>query len=413
MRLSHGLMLVALLAVLAACSESRSPAAPWAGSYRAVLTLPGGELPFGLELAEESGKPVATLVNGAERIRVTEVAVQDSVVTMSMPGYNNQIVARYADGALSGTLTMVKTGGRNQAIPLTATRGQNYRFFAEPLPPGGDVDGRWATTFTDDDGESYVAVGEFQQRGNVVTGTFLTGTGDHRFLAGELREGQLYLSSFNGGQVYLYHATLSADGALAGEYWSGLRWHERFAARRDETATLGDATSVTAMRDTNARFDFTFPDVSGQLVSLSDERYRGKVVVVTIAGSWCPNCNDGPAFLAPSYREHRDQGLAVFGLMFEQFDDLASASKAVRRFQVKYDIGYPLLIAGVTSDDDPEKKLPQLNGVYGYPTTIFIDRKGKVRRIHTGFSGPATGIHYTELTREFDQIIRELLAEKG
>jgi len=167
------------------------------------------------------------------------------------------------------------------------------------------------------------------------------------------------------------------------------------------------------MRDPQARFDFTFPDVTGQAVSLSDERFRGKVVVVTLAGSWCPNCHDEAAFLAPYYREHRDEGLAMFGLMFEQFDDLASASKAVRRFQLKYDIGFPLLIAGVTSDDDPEKKLPQLNSVYAYPTTIFIDRKGKVRRIHTGFSGPATGIHYTELTREFDQIIRELLAEKG
>ncbi|HEV7633379.1 MAG TPA: TlpA disulfide reductase family protein [Steroidobacteraceae bacterium] len=403
-----------LTLLLTSCSRDTTPtAAPWAGSYRAVLTLPGGELPFGLELAEESGRPLATLVNGAERIRVPEVLVQGSQFTLSMPGFNNQIVARYADGTLEGTLTMVKTGGRNQAIPLKATRGKDYRFFADALPAGGDVAGRWATTFTDDEGTSYIAVGEFQQRGHIVTGTFLTGTGDHRYLAGELREGQLFLSSFNGGQVYLYHATLAADGGLAGDYWSGLRSHERFVARRDETATLGDTTSVTAMRDPQARFDFTFPDVTGQAVSLSDERFRGKVVVVTLAGSWCPNCHDEAAFLAPYYREHRDEGLAVFGLMFEQFDDLANASKAVRRFQLKYDIGFPLLIAGVTSDDDPEKKLPQLNSVYAYPTTIFIDRKGKVRRIHTGFSGPATGIHYTELTREFDQVIRELLAEKG
>ncbi|MEP7312007.1 MAG: hypothetical protein ABI859_05455, partial [Pseudomonadota bacterium] len=238
-------LLTVLLAglLLASCSRDTGPKVPpWAGSYRAVLTLPGGELPFGLELVEEAGRPLGYIINGTERIRVPEVMVQGPAIKLSMPGFYNQIDARYADGKLTGTLTMVKTGGKNQSIPLLATRDQNYRFYDTQQAPGGDVSGRWATTFTDDEGGSYIAVGEFQQSGHVVTGTFLTGTGDHRFLAGELREGKLYLSSFNGGQVYLYHATLDPDGGLAGDYWSGLRWHERFVAHRDEAASLGETT---------------------------------------------------------------------------------------------------------------------------------------------------------------------------
>ncbi|MGC4029116.1 MAG: TlpA disulfide reductase family protein [Steroidobacteraceae bacterium] len=406
-------LLLAGTALLTACARGPAPeAAPdWTGSYRATLQLPGGELPFGLTIRRDGERLTAEIRNGEEKLQVDEVSVADGQIHLALPGFENTLTARRENGELKGELFFVKARGRNQHIPFTAEPGEP-RFFATPAAPGGDVSGRWAVTFTGDSGDTSIAVGEFRQQGSDVTGTFLTPTGDFRYLTGELREGQLYLGTFNGGQAFLFHAALSPDGnALDGEFWSGLASHQRFAAHRDASASLGDTTQKTALRQPAERFNFTFPDLDGHPVSLTDPRFAGKVVVVTLAGSWCPNCHDEADFLVPYYRAHRDAGLEVIGLMFEQFDSEPEARAAVARFRDRKAVPYALLIAGISPTDDAATKLPQLNGVFAYPTTLFIDRKGKVRHIHTGFSGPATGEHYTALTQDFDQRISALLAE--
>jgi thiol-disulfide isomerase/thioredoxin len=409
---------VLLLAASMLTSCARGPEALPSGTWRVVLQLPGGELPFGLEVAEaERGgqaHPPVHLLNGPDRIRVDEVSVAGNRVTMLMPGFKNRIDATLEGDLMRGTLTMVKPGATEQKIPLTARRGQAWRFTplsAAAGAPGGDVGGRWAVTFVDQDGKSTTAVGEFRQDGAAVTGTFLTSTGDHRFLAGELRNGTLRLSKFDGGHPFLYEAKLADDGTLSGTWWSGLAWKETFTARRDENATLGAAEQATQMKTGTTSLDFRFPDLGGVYVSLSDPFYAGKVVVVALAGSWCPNCHDEAAFLAPLYKEYRGRGLEVISLMFEQFGDFERAAEATHRFRTRYGIDYATLIAGISDKDDAASKLPQLNGVFAFPTTIFIDRRGQVRKLHTGFSGPATGRHYDTLTADFRGTIEQLLAE--
>jgi thiol-disulfide isomerase/thioredoxin len=132
-----------------------------------------------------------------------------------------------------------------------------------------------------------------------------------------------------------------------------------------------------------------------------------------VAGSWCPNCHDEAAFLAQLYREHRAQGLEIVSLMFEHFGDFTQAANATRRFRKSAGIDYVTLIAGTSDRDEAAKALPQLTGVFAFPTTIWVDRAGVVRKIHAGFSGPATGTHYTDLTREFTDFTLELLAPTG
>jgi peroxiredoxin len=424
----HGLKVAgaaaALLLAVAGCSQREptaatsqsAPPAGFEGQYRAVLQLPAGELPFGLEIATRDGRSVAWLVNGSERLQIDDVTIADDKVEMTMPGYQNRLIATRDAVGLRGSVTLVKLKGEKHVIPFTATRGARYRFFASQggiaVQPA-DVTGRWATTFTDDAGASYPAVGEFTQQGDQVNGTFLTPTGDYRYLAGNLKGNELYLSTFDGAHAFLFRATLDPGGALTGDYFSGLTYHEKFTARRDAAASLGKAESATRLKTGRDRLDFSFPDVDNRLVSLHDARFRGKVVVVTIAGSWCPNCHDEAGFLAPYYLANRERGLEVVALMFEQFGDFASASEAVKLFQKQSGIRYPMLIAGIHDTDDVASKLPQLEKAYAFPTTLFIDRKGKVRRIHTGFSGPATGEHFVRLKQDFDATISQLLGEKA
>jgi peroxiredoxin len=394
-----------LCLALGACARVSSPTL---GTYRAVLDLPGGEAPFGLDVVEEEGKLVLYLVNGDERTRVTDVRVHEKELTARFPGYENFLRARLFRKRMEGEVVLIKTGGKQQVIPFRARHGQAWRFFEKSTTDNADVSGRWAVTLIED-GRTTRAVAEFTQKHDVVTGTVLTPTGDHRFLAGQVRDDELRLSTFAGGLAYLYVLRVDTEGNLVGDLWQGLTSHARVRAHRDPDAQL-PGEERTQIK-TNERFDFTFPDAQGRPVSLSDERFRGKVVIVTIGGTWCPNCHDEAGFLVPFYREYRARGVEIVGLMFERHGDFERAAQAVRRFTRDLDIPYPLLIAGISDSEEASKSLPTLTGIYGYPTALFIGRDGTVRKIHTGFAGPATGAHYERHTQDFIQTIETLLNE--
>jgi thiol-disulfide isomerase/thioredoxin len=381
------------------------------GHYRVVLSLPGGELPFGLELKREGTTPVAYLLNAQERLRCSEVTIKGSHVEIQMPGFMNRIIADASDGSLKGELERTRPGAELQHIPLSAHLGDRYRFFPTPAPQPAKIAGRWAVVFVDaGDGSKEKGVGEFSQTGDHVTGTFLAETGDHRYLEGQVRGDELFLSVFDGSHVFLYHAKLSGTGILQGDWWSGLTGHETWTGIRDEHAALPDAYAMTHMKDPGKPFSITFPDQTGKVTSLDDPRFRGKVLIVTLAGSWCPNCHDEAAFLEPFYREYRAKGVEVVSLMFEYFGDFPRAADATIRFRQHYGIDYTTLIAGISNKDDASKRLPMLDRVVAYPTTIFIDRTGHVNKIHTGFSGPGTGAHYDALVHEFRAEVDRLLA---
>ena len=415
-RLVLGLGVAAFL--LAACHQADAPAPAAAsgndvkmGIYRVVLTTPGGELPFGLELKQQDSHPVGYLINGEERLLLSDVKITGSHLEIAMPGYENVLKADAVGNELHGEIFLVKLNDKNQHVPLRATLGDTYRFFGQPADGNADVSGRWAMQLIDDSGAPEAVVGEFSQSHDVVGGTILTSTGDHRYLAGQVKGDELYLSTFDGAHVFLYKAKIAADGSLEGDWWSGLAFHEKWIGRRDAAAQLPDAYGVTAMRTGVKNFDFAFPDLSGKTVSSKDPQFRGKVLIVALAGSWCPNCHDEAAFLAPLYKDYRDKGLEIVSLQFEHFGDFQRAAEATQRFRQHYGIEYTTLIAGVSDKDEAAKKLPMLKSFVAFPTTVFIDRKGNVRKIHTGYTGPATGDHYVQFVNEVKTTLDQLLAE--
>jgi peroxiredoxin len=381
------------------------------GTYRVVLQPPGGELPFGLELKQQDSHPVGYLINGPERLLLSDVKITGSHLEIAMPGYENVLKADAVGNELNGEIFLVKPNDKNQHVPLHATLGETYRFFDHPVSDNADVSGRWAMKLIDDSGAPEAVVGEFSQAHDVVSGTILTSTGDHRYLAGQVKGDELYLSTFDGAHVFLYKAKIAADGSLDGDWWSGLAFHEKWIGKRDAAAQLPDAYGVTAMRDGVKTFDFAFPDLSGKTVSSKDPQFRGKVLIVALAGSWCPNCHDEAAFLAPLYKDYRDKGLEIVSLQFEHFGDFQRAAEATQRFRQHYGIEYTTLIAGISDKDEAAKKLPMLKSFVAFPTTVFIDRKGNVRKIHTGYTGPATGEHYIQFVNEVKSTLDQLLAE--
>lgn len=405
-------ILTGLLVTIAACD--RPVDEPRTGRYRATLQLPGGEAPFGMEVSKENDSFVLYLENAAERTRVGNVTLADGELTAVFPGYENSLQARLYADRMEGSVTLIKDRSQEQVIPFHARLQEQgaatYRFYKEPLTDNADLAGRWEMTLTSD-GKSSAAVGIFEQQHDRVTGTVMTPTGDHRFLEGQVHGEEAQLSTFAGGLAYLYKMKVNRHGELVGEMWQGLASHSTLTARRNDNATLEGQEPSTQLKDEASRFDFTFRDLDGNEVSLHDEKFRHKVVVVTLGGSWCPNCHDEAEFLVPFYREYQPKGVEIVALMFERHGEFERAAHAVRGYRKDLGIEFTTLIAGVSDTDEASKALPTLTGIYGYPTTIVVDRAGTVRDIHVGFSGPATGRHYEQYVAEFRGLIDQLLAE--
>ncbi|HXH39903.1 MAG TPA: TlpA disulfide reductase family protein [Thermoanaerobaculia bacterium] len=408
--------IASLLFVLAACHHAEPPSA--AGTWRAVLTSPGGELPFTLRIVRDGAALRAVIVNGSEQAPASSVDVHDASLTIRFDVYDSAINATFADGgnALTGAWTRTVPAGICR-MAFRATRGEQPRF----LPAAsagtaslGDVNGIWKAEFTDSDGVS-PARGEFHQDpgSSRVTGTFLTPTGDDRYLEGSFEDGILRLSTFDGAHAFLFQARASRDGRLAGDYWSRDSYHATWTATRsdDAGATLPDGWKDVGLTNTEGRFRFSFPDLAGKPVALSDERFRGKVVLVNIFGSWCPNCNDEAPLLVAWDRTYRHRGLEIVGLAYEFTGNAARDREMVRRFANHYGITYPLLLAGVSDKRKASATLPDLTRVLAYPTSIFIGRDGNVKKIYSGFAGPGTGKHFDALRTEMETLIESMLAE--
>ena len=420
-RPSVSLSLWICLVTLGACSgpepaSEETAETPLAGTWRAVLESPGGELPFGLRITDSGGELAAVALNGEEEAPFSSVERNGDEVVLHFSWYDSEITARIDDDRLTGTWRKTAPG-QDSSLPFSATRDETARFLPEASSgeTGGssDIGGVWAVEFSDEDGTE-PARGEFVQVGERVEGTFLTPTGDYRFLEGSFGNGRLRLSTFDGAHAFLFVAETLEDGSLRGDFWSRDTYHATWTARRHEgeEAILPNSWELVGLTNDEGSFRFSFPDLDGQTVSLEDPRFDDKVVLVNVFGSWCPNCNDEAPFLAEWARRYKERGLEVVGLAYEFSGDPDRDREMVRRYGDRFGIEFPLLLAGTSDKQAAGETLPDLTSVVAFPTSIFIDRQGKVRRIHSGFNGPGTGDHHEQLLAELEGLIEELLEEE-
>ncbi|WP_187263882.1 peroxiredoxin family protein [Pontibacter beigongshangensis] len=397
---------------ITSCSSSTSDdKAVAAGSWRAQLSTQGQQIPFIMEASEQNGKTVLYLVNGEERILLDDVQQQGDSLRIGLHIFDADLIVKVEGEKMAGRL--VKHDAPSYyGIPFTATHGQSYRFSENPAPATYNYAGKWEVTFSDKEGKTTQAVGLFEQNENYLTGTFMTTTGDYRYLEGEVAGESLALSAFDGNHVYLFKAAPADSSTINGEFYSGITGYRTWTATRNENAALAHADSLTFLKPGYDELAFSFPNIDGKEVSLSDPKFKDKVVVVQLLGTWCPNCLDETNYLAPFYKKNKDRGFEIIGLGFERNPEFEKAAARLRKMKDRLDIAYELLVAGPADGKAAAAALPALNHVMSFPTTIIIDKKGKVRKIHTGFSGPGTGQYYEDWVEDFNRTIDKLLAEK-
>ena len=407
---------VTTLALAALAATWAQAPSPFAGSWRAVLASPGGDLPFTLRISARGEGLAAHAVNGAEQAAADSVRVDGRRIVVRFDVYDSEIAAELQPDGRTLLGDWSKAGKRVLAFSA-AVRDERRFLPASPTSQSRDdgpaLSGAWAATFGTGE-RAQAARGELQQQGERVSGTFLTPVGDHRYLEGEFRGGVLRLSRFDGSAASLYVARRQPDGSLEGQLFRGAGAPQDWTARRIEAAGadgLPDAFAAAGLSNSEGRLRFRFPDLQGQPVSLQDERFRGRVVLVNIFGSWCPNCNDEAPLLREWGQRYSGRGLAIVGLAYEQTGDPDGDRRAVQRFAKRHALEHTLLLAGVSERKAAAATLPDLTGLFAFPTTIFVDRSGHVRKIYSGYAGPATGEHHARLVSELTRTLEELLAE--
>jgi peroxiredoxin len=408
---------VVALSIFFSCKGEKQPSLLKTGSWRGVLTFNDSTdliLPFKFDVTvgAQNEKPVfITIFNGEEKIRVDEIQFTNDSIFIRMPVFDSEFRCRLeGDSSLTGNWINHARTEKN-VIPFAATFGETDIYGCPDFDDSFDFNGKWKCVFRPTMPDSSYAIGDFKQIGKNATGTFLTSSGDYGYLQGCAFGKYMLLYNFDGAHAYIFHAEIiSEDSMIWGEFYSGLHHHSTWIAWKNKNFQLPHPDSLTGLKENHSPINFNFTNTEGKTISLADERYKNKAVIVQIVGSWCPNCKDETQMLTDFYNQYQSQGLEVIGLAFEKTSDAEKAKANVLRLKNRFHSNYEFLISGYPPKE-AEKALPFLNRIAAFPTTIFIDTKGVVRKIYTGYDGPATGKAHEKLVHETDAFIRQLLSE--
>jgi thiol-disulfide isomerase/thioredoxin len=369
------------------------------------------ELPFNFEVVYDNDTLFHIVIHNAdERIKVTDIkfgrdkATAKDTVVIDFPVYDTQIRAIYEDGVMEGD--WIVNYKENYSIPFKAVHGISERF---PLVDNDDIvdfSGKWACTFEIGTEDEYNAVGIFNQEKRKLSGTFLTETGDYRFLEGKVVRQKIYLSAFDGAHAFLFVGKMMENNQISGTFRSGSKYTTNWEGIKKENASLRSAYELTSTTDSTP-LNFTFENESGVPVSINDAPYSGKIKVIQIMGTWCPNCMDETKFLQGYFAENPMDDVALFSIGFERYREADKSRSALKRFKERMNIKHEVLYGGYYDKKEAAGKLPQLDKILSYPTLIIADKNNRIIKIHTGFSGPATP-EYKAFKTEFDSILKSI-----
>jgi len=412
--LAAAALLVASHTLLPATSVQ--PSASITGLWDAVVVTNDAEVPFRFEISTSGSEAHGFFFEGDGKVGSSSGTFADGALKLEYDHLNTTLEARLEGDALVGTYRNNRPNSKPQPIRMK-------RFTPVSLD-GADAPALAGTWEMRRVAEEVSAPRDtrtwnvfLRQSGAEISGTILRVDGDTGTLVGHWQDKKLVLSHFAGERPNLFEGKLNPEGTLAVTLNGTAHY---LVVRKGEARAKGipeppDPSRYTSVKDPTTPFQYAFPDLKGQIVSATDARFRGKVVILSIGGSWCPNCHDEAPFLGEVYRDYRARGLEIVGLMFENDPDPKVSGARVQTFIKRYGIEYPMLLAG-TMQPSPTTKtineaLPQLVNFGAYPTTIFLGRDGRVRSVHAGFASPAAGAEHTRLKQEVRELVERLLAE--
>ncbi|MGE3957321.1 MAG: peroxiredoxin family protein [Vicinamibacterales bacterium] len=393
------------LALLLSVPVSAQTSGP-AGQWDAVVGVSNNtiEIPFRFEIVNANGTYRGYFFDGDVKVPSQPGTFANGTVDLRFDQYGARLVATLSGDRLEGKYDR---GTRGAAYPFRATRAAAAKAGTEKVP---NISGEWRIPTKSAKGESawrFIV----RQNGANVSASILRIDGDTGALSGQYANGRFLVSHFSGARPVKYEITVAADGSLE-LLQNG---QQKLAAYKLTDARAKDAaptspTQFTRMKNPAEPFRFSYPDLNGKVVSNTDERFRNKVVLISITGSWCPNCHDEAPFLTELYRAYHQRGLEIVALGFEEPDQLKNPVRP-RAFVKQFGIEYPFLLVG--EPEDAPAKIAQAENLNAFPTTFVLGRDGRVRTVHAGFASVATGTVHADSKKEMKAEIERLLAEKA
>ena len=403
------LTLLFVLTVILSFSQKNEKLNINIGSWYSELQLNEKDvLPFQLLINYDS----FVIQNGEEQIQLDQPIFENDSVILKFPYFNSELVFKVISKKELSGYWQNYNKGNNYKIPFHSIRKKSTRFAqAKKIKPVHNFNGKWKVEFEPNTTSSYPAVGLFNQenKSNKVLGTFLTETGDFRFLEGNSVNDNLLLSCFDGSHAFLFTANYKND-TLFGKFYSGTHWESQWIAVKNENFELANPEEITYIKE-NTSFELSLNTINGTPFNFPSEKYNNKVTIIQIMGTWCPNCLDESMYFKTLYDKYHSKGLEIVSVCYEvgkTFEDqVASILKLKNRLGVDFDY----IVGGTASKNKAAKDFSMLNDIISFPTSIFIGRDGKVKLVHTGFNGPGTGKYYDEYVKKTNSLIETLLAQ--
>lgn len=375
-----------------------------------VSSVPG-ELPFTFEVKYKNGDSIELILhNGTERIPVKNIrygrdkATAKDTLYASFDGYDTYLTAIFEERIMEGYWHV--NYRENYKIKFKAFYGDDRRFKLPEVAQNASFGGRYMVNFSPGTEDAYPGIGDFEQKGSKITGTFLTETGDYRYLEGNVSGDKAFLSCFDGAHAFLFEMKKQGETIL-GEFRSGTHHRESFEGTKDEKASLTSGFELVKIIQPEG-VQFNLPDTKGNQVDTRQAPYKGKVKIYEIMGSWCPNCMDATTFLTEYQKANPD--VMVTALGFERYKDPVRAMEALKTYTEVKKIEYPVLLAGHYEKKTASALIPQIEGIKAYPTLLLVDQNDRLVKVYSGFYGPATKEHANfikELSAAIDGIKRK------
>ncbi len=396
-----------LLTLLISCSTppSKEIVSIKKGTWLVEMDIEQGcTIPFRIEIDESNA---FTIVNHQERIPIQDINLEGDSFFFETPRFHSQFKGYIkADTLIDGMWTNM--GKENYHLPFKAFyQSDEYDSFDWSLAK----EYTYEVSFSPNSEDEYKALGLFYEKEGRAYGTFLTETGDYRFLEGSMNKEELSLSCFDGSHLFLFQGELKNDSIVNGVFNSGKHWEEPWIGVINKDFTLTHPDSLTYLLGEHNTIEFDVQNTKGDSIHFGHAEYQGKVSVVQIYGTWCPNCLDESVFYKELYETYNVQGLEIIPVAFERSDELSRNVQDIEAFNSHIDLPFESYLGGKASKKVALEKFPLLNNVISFPTSIFIDKKGEVRKIHTGFYGPGTGKYYDNYVAETTAFVSALLDE--
>lgn len=376
------------------------------GTWKIELNLQGQTLPVIIHFDKlEKDALSGHLVNSKEKISLEG--------TFKNGEFQTQIGANYAilkgrikDGELKGY--WVRTNKEDYRVDFSGVKTSLTSLYKnyENSNLAFNISGKWKIKLN----EEKFGLGIFKQNGSRVQGSILTSTGDYRFLDGHIKGADLFLTGFDGVFSYIFKLKLIGK-TFAGIMYAGKSFNNGISGSMDDSFKLEDPLNISSVTS-NYIEKFDYKSLSGQQINLDNNRFKGKVKIIQVFGSWCPNCHDETRFFLDWRKKYpaKLNQVEFIALAFERFKEESEALKALRKFKVKEQVDYPIVLVDYNNTKKVSDILP-IDNLKAFPTTLFLNKENKIVKIHTGFAGQATEIFFDQFVQMFNKTVDELIKE--